>query len=69
MVKKLLNIIKGHFLNTSKQEDKLSIQRMTICSDCSQKESTVIGDICSLCGCPLSAKTKVEDEECDMNKW
>ena len=29
----------------------------------------IIGDICGICGCVLEAKTRVEDEYCELNKW
>jgi hypothetical protein len=29
----------------------------------------MLGDICDECGCVLSAKARVKDEKCVLNKW
>lgn len=65
----LKNIIKGHFNRLFSRNNEVSNKRLDICRDCSNRENTIIGDICGICGCPLDAKTRVDDEKCDMNKW
>ena len=50
------------------EEDMANI-RLAICNQCSHRVNTSLGYACDLCGCILDAKTRVEDEECDMNKW
>ncbi|MBL7997022.1 MAG: hypothetical protein JNL32_00150 [Candidatus Kapabacteria bacterium] len=54
-------------------ETALSRKRMSICSTCTNN----INDTCSLCGCPVSEKTKFTGEHsitkhvehCDAGKW
>ena len=31
--------------------------------------NTSLGTACEQCGCILDAKTRVEDEHCDLDKW
>ena len=41
-----------------------------ICKKCNKSEHIKgFGEICTLCGCILESKTRVEDEKCEMNKW
>lgn len=69
MVRKIINIIKGHYYNLTNKKEKLYNDRMQICNDCENIVKTTIGKVCSECGCPLSAKTRVIDEKCDLDKW
>lgn len=69
MVKKIWNIIKGTYFNLTGKKQKLADKRLSICQYCEHKEGTILGDACNICGCILESKSRVEDEQCDMNKW
>lgn len=68
-MKKILNILKGWYYKLFNKEEHLVYKRMPICKHCSHKTNTTLGESCNLCGCILDAKTRVEDEHCDINKW
>jgi len=40
-------------------------QRMNICMKCEHNSS----NLCSLCGCVLKYKTKMDTEKCPIKKW
>lgn len=63
------NIIKGTIYNVLRKEQKLADERLPICKKCEHIKDTKFGEICSLCGCILESKTRVEDEHCELNKW
>ena len=70
MVKKLINIVKGWWFYLFNKNEKLANTRITICNKCDKKmHIDMVGDICSECGCVLSAKARVKDEKCELNKW
>lgn len=70
MVKKLINIIKGWYFKLCNKHEKLAIKRIAICNKCNARTHIdIVGDICDICGCVLSAKARVEDEQCELNKW
>jgi hypothetical protein len=70
MVKKLVNIIKGWYYKIFNKNEQLARKRIAICNKCkSRKHIDMIGDICNECGCVLSAKARVTDEQCELNKW
>lgn len=70
MVKKLINILKGWYYRFFNRNEELARKRIAICNKCSHKlHLDMIGDICDECGCVLEAKTRVLDEQCDLNKW
>lgn len=69
MVKKIKHIIKGWYYRFRGINFELMEQRMKQCRECSEilyltKNVTE----CKSCGCFLSAKTRVEDEKCPLNK-
>lgn len=64
-----MNIIKGWYFKIFNKKVFLANTRLSICKDCSHKTKTTLGECCSLCGCILDAKTRVENEHCDINKW
>jgi Family of unknown function (DUF6171) len=41
-------------------------RRLSICLTCPKLLS---GNICSVCGCHMNAKTTVKDSTCPENKW
>lgn len=70
MVKKLINIIKGWYFNLFNKHEQLAIKRISICNHCKSRVTIeMLGDICDECGCVLSAKARVKDEKCVLNKW
>lgn len=68
-IKKVLNIIKGWYFKIFNLEKDLASVRLAICNQCPNKIKTSLGDACNECGCILDAKTRVEDEHCDLDKW
>ena len=70
MVKKLINIIKGWYFSLFNKNEQLANKRISICKKCEYRvHIESLGDICDECGCILDAKTRVEDEKCELNKW
>ena len=70
MVRKIINIIKGWYFNLFNKHEQLAIKRIAICKQCkSCVQVDMVGDICDECGCVLSAKARVRDEKCVLNKW
>lgn len=65
----MVNIIKGWYYKIFKKKQDLANIRLNICNKCEYKLDTYLGNICSRCGCVLDAKTRVDNEICDMNKW
>ena len=68
-IKKVLNIIKGWYFKIFKKKQDLASERLFICNTCEHKVETSLGYACDSCGCILDAKTRVEDEHCDLDKW
>ena len=68
-IKKIINIIKGWYFKIFKKKQDIAKKRLTICNKCDNKVKSALGDVCSQCGCVLDAKTRVQDEQCEMNKW
>lgn len=68
-IKKVINIFKGWYYKIFKKKQDLASKRLEICNRCTSKTKSAIGDVCSHCGCVLDAKTRVKDEQCEMNKW
>ena len=46
---------------------KLAKERYTECTTCEVRDKTL--NICTICGCFLPAKTKLEKSTCPMGKW
>lgn len=49
-------------------------QRIKICNSCPHKSYYVgcllpIGACCSICGCNLRLKLRIEEQHCPLNKW
>jgi hypothetical protein len=70
-MKKLINTIHDIFLGAwysltdNKETRQMSKGRMSICRPCNKN---VIG-ICKMCGCKLKFKTRIQRQECPINKW
>lgn len=43
--------------------------REEICNECPKKEKTVLGEMCSECGCLLIMKQMVPLTNCPLGKW
>ena len=70
VIKKIGAIIKGWYYKIFNKNKELANKRIAICNTCEYRESIdIVGDICSKCGCVLSAKARVKDEHCELNKW
>ena len=68
-ITKAINIVKGWIFKLLKKEQDLANTRLKICNTCEHNVETSLGNACSQCGCVLDAKTRVEDEHCDLDKW
>lgn len=70
---KPLTIIKGTYYNVTNKHEDLVTKRLKICYACKYAENVPIThgrqNICTLCGCVLESKTRIQDEQCEMNKW
>jgi hypothetical protein len=66
------NIVKGWF-NVAREQlgvlpsdiKDMSESRLSVCNDCTKR----LGFICGVCGCVLTAKTKVVNEKCPIGEW
>ena len=68
-MRKVINIIKGWYYKAFDKHHDLYKQRIEICNRCEKKVTlTKNFTVCSVCGCELSAKTRVLSEKCLMNK-
>lgn len=64
------HIIVGWYNKLFKRNNELYRTRMLICEPCEfRKKITKKESICSQCGCVLSAKLRVNEEHCVLNKW
>ena len=68
-IKKIWHIIKGWFYKLFKKKQNLADIRLAICNTCEHRTETSLGYACAQCGCILDAKARVEDEQCDLDKW
>jgi len=65
IIKKVTQILSGYFLLfTGKRTDK-SEYRKSICLTCDKRKYLICGE----CGCFISAKVLIEEEECPIGKW
>jgi hypothetical protein len=64
-MKEIAKGIKRHLVDG---ETELSSKRMSICLKCDDREESLAGDRCKLCGCILKFKTK-SDSSCPAGKW
>ena len=63
--RKIRNIILGWSALLSGRTPEFARKRLSICRTCKSNKWWV----CMECGCPLAAKTRSEDEFCDLSKW
>jgi len=64
-MRKIKNIITGWFLLIIFWDSKQAKERRAICKTCPER----ITVFCGSCGCPIAAKSRVEEEMCPLNKW
>ena len=60
----LWELVTGKLEFTSKSIAK---ERMNICKNCEVRNKTL--NTCTICGCFLPAKTKLEKSSCPMELW
>lgn len=65
MFKKLGQILTGYYLLIFFKKSDISKARQTICSKCPKRKLLVCGE----CGCVISAKVTLIEEECPLGKW
>ena len=58
-------IIEGITKDILGKNTEISDERLSICKACPNKK----GSVCGICKCVLTAKTKVLQEPCPVNKW
>lgn len=66
---KPFTILKGIYFNIFNKHQDIADTRLAICNNCPHKLNVLSQDICDLCGCVLENKTRLENEQCEMNKW
>lgn len=69
MFKSIRNIVVGWYRKLTGKKEDFADNRLKICKRCSYRETFWGEDICSKCGCFLSAKVLVEDEICLDGRW
>jgi len=62
---KLKRILTGFYLVLTGNDSPMAIKRRLICKDCELRKGLVCGE----CGCVISAKVQLEEEECPVGKW
>ena len=60
------NLVKSKLGLSSEEDEKIFQARRTICNACSKKTEN---DRCSMCGCPLEAKTRSLITNCPDGNW
>lgn len=64
----ILDVVKDIFTGKLKFASKqVAKTRYTECVNCEVRNPRL--NICTICGCFLPAKTKLEKSECPMGKW
>jgi hypothetical protein len=69
---KLSEIISGWYytlLRDDPQIEKLSKDRLEVCSTCSFRGKNKWYEFCSICGCPLIAKSRSKRSNCPIDRW
>lgn len=66
----IINIFKGWAYKLFHKNNEIYHERIKICNRCSSRlQISKRESICKECGCVLSAKNRVKDEKCILNKW
>lgn len=60
------NLVKSKLGLSSEKDEEIFNARRTICNACPKKTDM---DRCSMCGCPLGAKTRSLITKCPDKKW
>lgn len=61
----MIRIILGWWFVLTNQNNKIANKRLNVCVYCPHRK----GVTCGICGCHLSAKARVPEEECPKNLW
>ena len=70
LFKKLKHIFLGNLYNLIGVNYELMNTRLEICKKCDKKVNlTKNVEVCSICGCVLNAKSRIEEESCVIGKW
>ncbi len=71
MKNKVKEIAEGYFYNLIQNDvvNEEAERRLSICNACPSKSALVGIEVCSICDCPLFAKTKSPTSECPLGKW
>ena len=69
VVHKLHNIVIGWFRRIFNINSELSRKRLETCRKCPHKTMFLGDEYCSLCGCAIKSKVRVEDEICYDGRW
>lgn len=69
MIIKIKHIILGWWYRITGSNYDLYKSRMETCRSCEYRKLLFGDEICSVCGCFLKAKTRVENEKCLKGKW
>jgi len=65
LLSKLYRIFTGFYLVLLGNDSPKAIERRLICKKCELRKGLVCGE----CGCVISAKVQLEEEECPVGKW
>lgn len=56
-------------INPTQEEEARAKKRVEVCKSCEFKTETVLGDLCSICYCPLKGKIYSPENSCPKGKW
>lgn len=64
-IQKIKNILRGWYYVAILFDPPYAKERRKVCKTCVHCKLGV----CTLCGCPIVAKPRIKDEECEAGKW
>lgn len=65
LLRKVGQILSGFYLLMLGEKTEKSLERKGICLECEKRRYLACGE----CGCIISAKVLIEEEECPIGKW
>jgi hypothetical protein len=68
-MKKIKNILTGWFLVLIFWDSPKAKKRREVCKTCTHLKGWFWFVYCNDCGCPIIAKSRIDEEECPLNKW
>lgn len=66
LLRRASNIVGGFAYMAAGVNEELAAGRKAICDTCPQLRG---GRTCSICGCVVDAKTRINGEVCPIGKW